>query len=80
MRVPTHAEQHWDDDDDALTGINIEDDLVPDRQYIETPDLEELAARFRLRQLAGRRSTLGPRWVNSGSPIFGGHPWVPAEN
>ena len=41
-----------DDDDDALTGINIEDDLVPDRQYIETPDLEELAARFRLRQLA----------------------------
>jgi hypothetical protein len=52
VRVPTHAEQHWDDDDDALTGINIEDDLVPDRQYIETPDLEELAARFRLRQLA----------------------------
>ncbi len=28
----------------------------------------------------GRRSTLGPRWVNRGSPIFGGHPWVPAEN
>ncbi len=29
---------------------------------------------------SGRRSTLGPRWVNRGSPIFGGHPWVPAEN
>ena len=28
----------------------------------------------------GRRSTLGPRWVIGGSPIFGGHPWVPAEN
>jgi hypothetical protein len=28
----------------------------------------------------GRRSTLGPRWVNPGSPIFFGHPWVPAEN
>ena len=39
-------------DDDALAGINIEDDLIPDRQYIETPGLEELAARFRLRQLA----------------------------
>ena len=29
---------------------------------------------------AGRRSTLGPRWVNRGSPIFGGQPWVPVEN
>jgi len=29
---------------------------------------------------SGRRSTLGPRWVIGGSPIFGGHPWVPAEN
>ena len=28
----------------------------------------------------GRGSTLGPRWVIGGSPIFGGHPWVPAEN
>ena len=28
----------------------------------------------------GRRSTLGPRWVNPGSPIFFGHPCVPAEN
>jgi len=27
----------------------------------------------------GRRSTLGPRWVNRGSPIFGGQPWVPAQ-
>ena len=27
----------------------------------------------------GRRSTLGPRWVIGGSPIFGGHPWVPAR-
>jgi hypothetical protein len=25
------------------------------------------------------RSTLGPRWVNRGSPIFGGQPWVPAQ-
>ncbi len=31
-------------------------------------------------KFVGRRSTLGPRWVNRGSPIFGGHPWVPAEN
>ncbi len=31
-------------------------------------------------QVEGRRSTLGPRWVIGGSPIFGGHPWVPAEN
>ena len=30
-------------------------------------------------QLHGRRSTLGPRWVNRGSPIFGGQPWVPAQ-
>ena len=30
--------------------------------------------------VVGRRSTLGPRWVIGGSPIFGGHPWVPAEN
>ena len=29
---------------------------------------------------SGRRSTLGPRWVIGGSPIFGGHSWVPAEN
>ena len=28
---------------------------------------------------AGRRTTLGPRWVNRGSPIFWGQPWVPAE-
>jgi hypothetical protein len=28
----------------------------------------------------GRRSSLGPRWVIGGSPIFGRHPWVPAEN
>jgi len=28
---------------------------------------------------SGRRSTLGPRWVNRGSPIFGGQPWVPAQ-
>jgi hypothetical protein len=41
-----------DDEDDALSGINIEDDLVPDRQYIETHGLEELAIRFRLRQWA----------------------------
>jgi len=27
----------------------------------------------------GRRSTLGPRWVNRGSPFFGGQPWVPAQ-
>ena len=30
--------------------------------------------------LLGRRSTLGPRWVNRGSGIFGGQPWVPAVN
>ena len=29
--------------------------------------------------LRGRRSTLGPRWVNRGSPFFGGQPWVPAQ-
>jgi hypothetical protein len=34
----------------------------------------------RVVQREGRRSTLGPRWVNRGSPIFGGHPWVPSEN
>ena len=28
----------------------------------------------------GRRSFGGPRWVIGGSPIFGRHPWVPAEN
>ncbi len=30
----------------------------------------------------GRRSTLGPRWVNRGSPIFGKNrqPWVPATS
>ena len=28
---------------------------------------------------SGRRSTLGPRWVNRGSPFFGGQPWVPAQ-
>ena len=31
------------------------------------------------RGTVGRRSTLGPRWVNRGSPIFGGQPWVPAQ-
>jgi hypothetical protein len=25
------------------------------------------------------RPFLGPRWVNRGSPIFGGQPWVPAQ-
>ena len=30
--------------------------------------------------MQGRRSFGGPRWVIGGSPIFGRHPWVPAEN
>jgi hypothetical protein len=30
--------------------------------------------------IEGRRSFLGPRWVIGGSPIFGSHQWVPAEN
>ena len=38
--------------EDVFASFNIEDDDVPDRQYIETHGLEELAARFRLRQLA----------------------------
>ena len=44
-------------------------------------DLEELAPCGRIKPLdkVGRRSTLGPRLVNCGSPIFGGQPWVPAQ-
>jgi hypothetical protein len=28
----------------------------------------------------GSKVNPGSRWVIGGSPIFGGHPWVPAEN
>ena len=47
--------------------------LPPKRQSRQLP-------RRQSQRLRGRRSTLGPRWVNRGSPIFGGQPWVPAEN
>jgi hypothetical protein len=30
--------------------------------------------------VTGSKVNPGSRWVNRGSPIFGGHPWVPAEN
>jgi hypothetical protein len=58
--------------------------------YLVTPDGQKIRMIFgdKLWRLPmwsdpvryGRRSTLGPRWVIGGSPIFGGHPWVPAEN
>ncbi len=40
---------------------------------------EALAGTFNTQEV-GRRSFGGPRWVIGGSPIFGRHPWVPAEN
>jgi hypothetical protein len=47
----------------------------------EGPVLSSQLTRHRaLDGLAGRRSFGDPRWVIGGSPIFGRHPWVPAEN
>ena len=39
--------------------------------------ISDTAARQRQ---GGRRSFGDPRWVIGGSPIFGRHPWIPAEN